>query len=55
MSTAAGLDIHTALAEMHTSFFICALLHCTVSVLMTLNVLCKLQITSYSVSCTFGL
>jgi len=24
MSTATGLDIYAALAEMHTSFFICA-------------------------------
>ena len=37
ISNAAGLDIHTALAEMHRFFFISALFHCTVSVLMTLN------------------
>jgi len=39
MSTVTGLDIHAALAEMHTSFFICALYHCTVSVLMTFNLM----------------
>ena len=37
ISNAAGLDIHTALAEMHRFLFISALFHCTVSVLMTLN------------------
>jgi len=54
MSTATGLDIHAPLAEMHTSFFTCALFHCTVTVLMTCNLTCNLQITIYSISCTFG-